>query len=282
MGGYNIKKHKDEIITHIIKCVVWLPIASLLALIGAIIKTILDAYRNSEYSNNNIVILGLISCVISILSIIINLISIKRKKEISNKENTKQENGVVPINNFRINSVVDELLFTDRINIKSTLHYEMTANEDNIEYFEKELTWSGKKYYGTKLLRANGDYELEMFDSTESIHKYRVNFHNQIKCQDKLSFDLETEVSDDELKMLPISAYMVKHQIDELTIRVVVPLNCIKNVKKAIYLDMHRQLPVGNPIPLRKKMIAGKECYEFTVQNPTISHRYFIEWEFTN
>lgn len=283
---YNIKEHKDEIITHIIKNLVWLPIAAIIPIVYQIVKTLLEKYKDDI--NNYLVILVAISLIMSLISIVITIYlyrkNIDNKKQNDAVDNNENQNIIVPINNFRITSVDCELCFenADRTDITSTLSYEMIANSDGIEYFEKELIWTGKTYIGTDLVESNGNYKLELFDSNNSIHKYRIYFSEPLKCQDKVSFKLVTKVSDDNLSMQPINSYTVKHQIDNLVIRVVAQPNCIKNVKRSTYADMSRQLPIGKSSRITKKMIARRECYEATFPTPTISHRCFIEWEFTN
>lgn len=285
---YKISEHKDEIITHIIKNAIWLPIASLvpifLSFVGNIIK-----------NGNNIDKFTIIALSASVgMSIISISVSLKIKKHNSNESSNDRESEesvescadapnnlkITPITNVRIESVDTELNFESRTSIVSTLTYNMIANEDDVKYFEKELIWSGKEYNGTKLIDKDGNYELELFDSNDSIHKYRVKFLDNKNRQEKIYFKLETKVGDSGCTMQPISSYMVKHQIDSLTIRVVVPPNLIKNVKKSIYADMARQVPIGERKMVVKRTIAGRECYEVTIPNPTILYRYFLEWEF--
>lgn len=284
---YKISEHKDEIITHIIKNIIWLPIVSLvpifLSFVGNVIK-----------NGNNIDTFTIIALSVSVIMSIISLmVSLKIKKQNFNGSYNEEETvescaevsnnlKITPITNVRIKSVDTELNFESRTSIVSTLTYNMVANEDDVKYFEKELIWSGKEYNGTKLIDKDGNYELELFDSNDSIHKYRVNFLDNKYCQDKIYFKLETKVGDSTCTMQPISSYMVKHQIDSLTIRVVVPPNLIKNVKSSIYADISRQIPIGKSINVPKKIIARKEFYEITIPNPTMLYRYFLEWEFIN
>lgn len=285
MGGYNIREHKDEIITHVIKNLVWFPIAAIIPIAYQIAKALLMQYNNI---NNHLVILVVISLIVSISSIVITIFFYRKsnhnKSQDVDENNNKSENNILPINNFRITSVDCELCFedTERKDITCTLSYDMVANSDGVEYFEKELIWTGTKYLNTELTEANGNYKLELFNSNDSIHKYRICFPEPLKCQDRVTFKLITKVSDDNLSMQPFNSYTVKHQINSLIIRVVALPNCIKNVKKSIYADMTRQLPIGNSSRINKKMIARQECYEASFPNPTISHRCFVEWEFTN
>lgn len=273
---YKLAEHKDEIITHIIKNLVWLPIVNVIPIVFSLVYN----FMLQEPTMNWIIIVSLLlSLFISITSIILSLAF--KGREINGRKQVPDRNAIVPLTNFRINLIETELNFEDRTKIVSTLNYKMTANEDNIEYFEKELVWTGKDYNGTNLIEKNGNYELELFDSSDSMHKYRVKFLDTISRQDVIKFKLQTDVCDSTCSMLPISSYMVKHQIDQLVIRVVVPPNCIKNVKRSIYADMFRQVKIGQPQKVNKKVIGGKDCYEITINNPTILYRYFLEWEFT-
>ncbi len=282
MSKYNIRDHKDEIITHVIKNLVWIPIAASMPIIYHIAQMLLIQYSNM---NNYTIILAIISLIISIISIVLTIYQYRKNNYSKSQENDicENKNCIVPINNFRITSVDCELCFEniERNDITSTLSYDMIANSDGIEYFEKELIWTGETYINTDLIESNGNYKLELFDSNNSIHKYRIYFSEPLKCQDRVTFKLVTKVSDSNLSMQPINSYTVKHQIDNLIIRVVAPPNCIKNVKRSMYADMTRQLPIGESTNIQKKTIARKECYETTFPTPTISHRCFVEWEFT-
>lgn len=281
---YKLSEHKNEIITHIIKNLIWLPIASIIPIISTIVFKIIN--------NKDIEIITIIMLFIStIFSAIALVFVIKLKKDLLNGNNNLNtntddikdviEDKIIPLINFRINSIDIELDFEDRVNIISTLNYKMTANEDDIDYFEKELIWTGKDYHGTTMTQANGNYELELFDSNDSLHKYRVNFLEPIKKQDLIKFELKTKVSDSNRTMQPFSSYMVKHQVDNLTLRVTAPPHCITNVKQATYIDLYRQVQVGTSRKVIKRTIGGKECYEVQIPNPTLAYRYFLEWEFT-
>lgn len=283
MNKYNINEHKDEIITDLIKKLIWVPIAAIAPVVYKIIQTLLEQYNNVD---RRIFILVALSFMLSVTSIVITVLLYRKNNKVKtqdDKDNDENQNNVLPINNFHIQSVDCELCFEnkERTNITCTLSYNMVAISDGVEYFEKELIWTGKTYISTELVEANGDYKLQLFDSNDAIHKYRIYFQEPLKSQDQVSFKLITKVSDDNLSMQPINSYTVKHQIDNLILRVVCKPKCIKNVKRAIYTDISRQLPVGKPSAIAKKMIAGNECYETVFANPTISYRHFIEWEFT-
>ncbi|MBR1691865.1 MAG: hypothetical protein IJ711_03705, partial [Lachnospiraceae bacterium] len=182
MSRYRISEHKDEIITHIIKNLIWLFVASIVSVLCTIC-TMLYKLIISGNVDYYIIILTAISVLFSLCTFIFSYIC-KR-----GKANTEE---ALPIPNFRIKKVECELLFEDRKNLVSSVTYEMIANKDDIEYFEKELMWTGKGYSGTVLKETNGDYQFEIDDSNDAMHKYRIKFRNQIKCQDVIKFTLET------------------------------------------------------------------------------------------
>lgn len=264
---YKIKDHIGEIITYIIQNLLWLPMTNTVPLIFSFIY---GCFKKEILMNTAVWFSLILSIIISILTF-----SFIIYKNLSNKK-------ISPITDFHIKNIITELNFTDRENIISSVDYEMIVNNENVEFFEKELIWTGKDYYGTDLVSKNGNYELELFDSNDSFHRYRVNFLDGVRIQDLVNFKLETKVRDSNHSMLPISSYMVKHQIDNLIIRVVVPPGCIKNVKKAVYADINRQVPIGEKEIVTREVIAGKDCYSINIPTPTLLYRFFLEWDFTD
>lgn len=267
---YNIREHKDEIITHIIKSLIWLVITSLISVAITVLKFI----KNDPTLLLIFLYIGLGA---NIILFVYNIISLIQALKNSNKTSS-----ITPLTDFRITCVETELDFTDREHVVSTLFYDMIAIGDSVEYFEKEMIWTGDKIQDTTIEQDNKDCELKLFNSDNSLRKYRIVFKSKLARQEPIHFKLKTLASDNQHMMLPISSYMVKHQIDKLIIRVVAPPNLLKNVKKSIYADLSRQIQIGQSEEVPLKVIAQKDCYEITIDNPTLLYRYFLEWEFTN
>lgn len=281
MSGYDIKKHKDEIITSIIQNLIWIPVVAIVTIILNVIKSLYNNFTTANKLPEYIIILAIIAIILSAVSIFFCFsLYIKNKKQQKTSSNNET---IAPIitTNVRIENVSAELLFKTREDIESSLEYHLIANEDNVEYFEKEIIWTGKEYHDTELIEKDGNYEFKLLNNNETLHTYRVNFLDKIHISDQMNFKILTKVSDTDHSMLPINSYMVKHQINSLIIRVVTPKGLIKNVWGSVYIDLYRKIKVGNSVSVQKREIGHQEYYEITFPTPTITHRYCIEWEFT-
>lgn len=280
--SYDISKHKDEIITGIIKNLVWVPIAAIIPVVWGLIKTLSKNLLESKYLTFSNILAG-IAIVISLACIFI-LLKIRffkgKRKPAEDSEST--HNDVIPLTDFRINSIVAEMHIKDNNDIISTLDYELTANKDDLQFFQKSVLWTGDKYNGTKLKSSNStDYTFHDMGGNDGYHIYQVRFNKEVKCLDKIEFTLETSVSDSNHQMQPFYGYCVKHQVDKLTLRVVAPPNMIRNIRQNICWDWERLMNVGEPKTVSKEVIGGNEVYQIEVHNPTLLYKYFLEWEFT-
>ncbi len=277
--NYQISEHKDEIITSIVKNLVWLPIAATIPLIWKLIQLLFkNTSLNNIFTFSNI--LAVVAIAISIATVVIVIKLKKGKPETPKKEDL---DPLKPITDLRINKLEAEFHIKSSDKIISTLDYNITANIDGLQHFIKPILWTGDKYNGTKLIEKDSPcYTLHDKGVNDGYHICEVNFNKEIKCQDKIRFKLQTEVSDTNCKMQPFYGYTVKHQIDKLILRVVIEPNKIHNVRKSICWDWERQMAVETPKLLSKKIIGDNEVYEVEIPNPTLLYKYFIEWEFTN
>ena len=286
MSRYNIRKYKDEIITHIIKNLIWIPIAATIPLVTKLVNILRDNIGNqSQYITfSNILIV--ISILLSMASIITCIFILKREKEKSNTEM-----NIVPSNNlneeiscdYRFSSIIAELTFDDdRKNITSTVDYKMTVLAESVTELKRDIIWSGSKYNGTKIVNKNGDYDLIDSDRNHSPYPYTIIFNSEKKRGDIIEFKTETSVVDENLDMLPQYSFMVKYQIDKLIIRVIAPRNMLKNVKKSIYADRSKEICIETPKTITEDRVRNLVRYTYEITNPTLLYNYFVEWEFTN
>lgn len=282
MSKYNLNEHKDEIITHIIKNLIWFPIAATIPLVIKLINILNVNIKNkSEYITfSNILIM--FSILLSITSIIISFSILKNKEKHASKEISSGEKEELSFD-YRFSSIIAELTFDDnRKNITSTVDYKMTVLAESVKELKREIIWSGSKYNGTKITRKNGDYELIDSDRTNSPYPYSIVFDSEKKRGDKIEFTTETHVIDEDLEMMPHYSFMAKYQIDKLVIKVVAPNNIIKNVKKSVYADRAKEICIEHPKKIEADPVRDLVRYTFEISNPTLLYNYFIEWEFTN
>lgn len=286
MKKFNISEHKDEIILHIIKNLIWIPIAAIIPLVNKLLNILRDnIIIHSEYITfSNILIV--ISVLLSAISIITSIYLLKKNNKAINKEvnSEKIDNKKEEIScDYRFSSIVAELTFDDnRKNITSTIAYKMTVLAESVNELKRDIVWSGSKYNGTKLTNKNGDYELLDSDRNHSPYPYSIVFNSEKKRGDKIEFTTETSVVDENLDMLPQYSFMAKYQIDKLIIRVIAPRNMIKNVKKSVYADRAKGICIESPQGIGAEYVRNLVRYTYEITNPTLLYNYFIEWEFTN
>ncbi len=283
MKKYNISDHKDEIITDIIKNLIWVPIAAIIPLgnklINILYSNITDESKYITFSN----ILIIICMLLSAFSIIfcINIFK-KYNKDLTKTESEKNSTDEA-LFDFRFSSIVAEFTFDDdRRNITSTIDYKMTVLSESVTELKRNLIWSGSEYNGTKLIYMNGDYELVDSDRKHSPYPYTILFNSEKKRGDIIELKTETTVKDGNLDMIPMYSFMAKYQIDTLIIRVIAPKGMIKNVKKSIYADRAKEIVVKKPECINGESIRNLVRYSYKIENPTLFYNYFIEWEFTN
>lgn len=295
---YKLSEHKDEIITALINNIIWVPVTLLAPSAVKIAKTLVEKIlTNESFEISTLIdIFSIIGIVFSIVVFICDYIFKYKKKnkkenpqDDSNSDSDSDQNnsnsvikGLEPIENFRIKSLDAEFFIKSEKEMISTLDYCLVAKKDGIEYFEKDFIWTGKECHGIELVDpSNSNYELVVTSKNNSYCTYRVLFNEEIKHQNELKFKLKTTVSDEGKTMMPYYAYTVKHQIDVLRLRVVVNRNSIRRVKHSVYLDALRELKVGESTEIKRKIVGNYDCYEISINNPTLLYRYFIEWEFT-
>lgn len=265
--GYDISAHKDEIITDVIKKLAWVPIAAVIPVVWELVKFISkNVVEKTIFSVTNLLAVALIAEILGSIWIVVHY---------------KRKYRVVPLTDFRIESIIAEMQIKSREAFVSTLHYDLVPNKDGLKSFKKSILWTGGKYNGTSLTSANGPYTFNDLGGNDGYHTYEVKFNESIKCQDPIRFVLETSVSDVGHQMQPIYGYSVKHQIDRLVLRVVAPPNVIHDVEKYACWDMGRLMKVGEKEIVTKERVGGNEVYEVEIQNPTLLCKFFLEWEFT-
>lgn len=271
---YKISKYKDEIITYVIKNLIWAPIAAIIPIGFALWKNILLNIKKSEkfFTTTNILI------ILSITIMVILFILLK----INNNPNIYNGKNDLLFSKFRAKKMEAELYFENRENLTSKVTYQMNVLSNGVSEIKRSITWTGSEYISTTIENTNEDYSL--FDSNRkfSPHIIKILFNSEKNRGDFVRFTTNTRVSDKNHEMTPHYSFMVKYQIDELILHIVVPKNLVKNVKKAIYADVAREILIEKPTIIIGETIGNFVRYTYKVENPTFLYNYFIEWEFTN
>ncbi len=273
-----MKKNKiidyfEQIKVNIISNIVWYIITSIIADIALLVPLVVKIIKNSTIPLYAYILAGVS---IALLIIIIVLLTILLMRNSSDKKASLELD-------FKFSSITAEMTFDDnRKDITSSIDYKMQVLANEISELKRQLIWTGSEYHGTKLVQKNGNYEVEDSTRTSSPYPYCIKFNEKKKRGAIVEFKTETSVTDGNLSMFPVYSFMVKYQIDVLTLRIIAPKGMIKNVKKVVYADSGREVCVEEPIELEGETIRNLVRYTYTIPNPVLLYHYFIEWEFTN
>lgn len=297
MKKYSIQKHIDEIKTNIISNILWYIISLLIGNIALWIPLIQGVYNVVHKSGNTIplyayILAGasilLLTAIILFLILVIRNDSLKKERDIddsSQKVNDASSNNDysdIPLD-YKFSSIIAEMTFDDnRVDIESTIDYKMLVLKDGVNELKRQLIWSGSEYIRTELVERNGNYSLDDSERALSPFPYIIKFNENKKCGDRVEFKTRTLVKDGNMSMIPMYSFMVKYQIDKLTLRIIAPKDMIKNVKKVVYADSAREICVEESKEIYGETIRDLVRYTFEIKNPALLYNYFIEWEFTN
>ena len=277
---YKINEHKDELITDLLKKLIWVPIAAIVPIVSSLIKVLynnIKANASSIFTPTNILIA--VSIIFSIISI---CISLRKQKKRHRKDKDSVLNMPSEIEaDFRFNSITATLTFDDRININSEIAYDMVVISDNVSEIKKDVIWTGTEYNGTTLVEPSEGYELVESRKTNSPYEYTIFFDSEKKRGDCIRLKTRTCVKDTNKEMKSIYSFMAKYQIDTLKIVVVAPKGLLRNVKGSVYADRSQNILVEAPKTVFTETIGNLKRYTYEINNPTFLYNYFIEWDFT-
>lgn len=158
----------------------------------------------------------------------------------------------------------------------------MNVLSNGISEVKRNITWTGSEYIQTTISNTNGDYSLVDSNRKFSPHTIKILFNSEKNNGDFVRFTTNTKVLDTKHEMAPHYSFMVKYQIDELVLHIVAPANLIKNVKKAVYADVAKEIMVEKPTILPCENVGNLVRYTYRIPTPTFLYNYFIEWEFTD
>lgn len=281
MKGYCIKEHRDEIVTHIIKQLIWVPIAAVIPMVGTLLKII---YNNIVSGHDNVwsTLLSVASTIISI-NCSVYIFRRNKKRELADEpEDMKASEEPEIVSKYKFSSVSAEMIFNTREDIISTIDYKMIILQDGVSELSRDLIWTGTTYNGTKLIQKNGNYDLIDSTRARSPYNYTIVLNEEKKPGEQIEFKTETSVTDGKCDMTPVYSFMVKYQIDELKLCIIAPKDLIKNVKSVVYADRSREIQVSPKKAIRCENVGNLRKYVYEIKNPNLLYNYFMEWEFTS
>ena len=168
--------------------------------------------------------------------------------------------------------------------IEYTMKYDGYATKSGIDYFEKQLTWSGTKYLSTSLIHKNIEAFMDdnIGNRNNSPYIFKVCFEEDININDKIKFTTKTLLSDENKCMIPISAFCVKYPIDELVLQLSAPIGLLHTVSRKCYKDDSRQKLLHSSKNVDQQEINGFKHYTFITFEPKPWSYYALEWEFSD
>lgn len=268
---WKFTEHKDEIITSIVKNFIWGIIATCASLLTLVLKNVFIYISKGILSAFDIV---------TIILLIFALICLS----IEQKSLKPQDKSYELFKQFHAKEMEAELYFESRESLLSRITYQLTVSSPNpIDSIHRSLTWTGNQYNGTTLIDTNGNYTIEDSVRKASPYEFVINFNEAKTNGSFIKFTTETSVSDDDHDMNPHYSFMIKYQIDRLTLHITVPtkLNLIKNVRASVYADVAREIIVKQPTTVIGERVGSFTRYTYTFESPTFLHNYFLEWDFT-
>lgn len=214
-----------------------------------------------------------VSVIISITSIILNLLTVIKRK------NKPQFPAIKP--EIMYDKVRTELFFQDRENISCIREVRFKVLCEKMEYIRKQFTWTGKGYNGTFIEPEFEDkYSVEWNVRVFPPQIYDVIFKEPKKKGDFVHYAVRNELTDSEEGMIPVLSHYITSPTKKLELVVTVPKGMIKQANFVEYVDAEGKATIGDKIPIEVKHIGNLDVYEYQKKNPELLHRYKIEWEF--
>lgn len=275
---YEIKEHKDEIITNTLQNLIWIPILALVSLVWNLLKL---AYNKILDFDDYIILIIIVATAttLSLVSIVIFIITHIKNIGIQNKIKKIDEIAL----DYKFTNVTAELILDkERKNIRSIISYDMVVLAKKLKLIKRQITWSGSIYKGTSIIEGEEYCRIIDSDRSTSPYPYQIKFFQELNLGDNVSFTTQTLVSDEEKIMMPLYVFFVKHQIENLTLRIIAPEKMIKNVTHAIYADTSKEICVDEPKNIVGEKIDNLVRYTYNIQSPVLQYNYFLEWEFTD
>ena len=156
--------------------------------------------------------------------------------------------------------------------------------KDGIRRIKKLMTWTGSSYNGV-ILNTNcsdNDITLRECNSTELPYTYEIIFDQEKKIGDTFRYEVNVSLNDEKKVMEPYLAHKVKNKIDNLSIKLVVPKNLVKDVVKTVYADLEMKTLVDKKSIEAETVNSEDDQVKYTVniEKPNVNYTYAIEWKF--
>lgn len=193
-----------------------------------------------------------------------------------------QLDSIVSPNEIKNKKVIVTLVFESRETIYCDREAEFIVECETLKQINRKLLWTGSSYDGSSLLKSNGNYKLRDLQSKNSPYNYVLEFGEEKKKGDVVSYKIRSNVKDQEHIMYPYLAHIVNQRVDYLEIKILTKPNIIKNVKKIVYADTKMEVKFSEIPNIEFEKEDEFESYKFSIEDPNLFYSYCLEWEFEN
>lgn len=176
------------------------------------------------------------------------------------------------------------ICFSNRVLISTKEHVKGVSQIADYKEMDEEVYWTGTSFDGVKI---DGEgVSVEDFQNRESPYCYRISFDDTKKMGDVFDYTTIVDVKDETKQMHPHFAYNVKHPLEKLVLKVVVPSEekFLENVtyKRYADLDMTIQYDEASERSVQMEYNESQTIYYVEIEHPDLFYTYSLEWDFIN
>lgn len=179
-------------------------------------------------------------------------------------------------------TIQSTLTFSESGSIINTHEVDGIVNIEELDRFEKRITWTGCTYDKTTLIGDASDPDLRIEEKPE-----RLPYSFDIVCKDKrrknqsFTYVLSTEVKDEKKIMDPHFAFMVMHKTESLTLQIKIKPKEIENVVLSVYADLRMEVKISSSA-IQPQQSDDFLLYSVSQKDPNVNYTYAIEWRWKN
>lgn len=174
--------------------------------------------------------------------------------------------------------IESELFFKNREDISYFSRYDILALKEITE-MKRSHDWSGD-YISEPIIESPCNHEIEKCKDVNSIKTTIIKFEVPLQKNERTSFKLKYELGDSLRKMNTYIGHLVKNPTEKVILRLCVPPNLVKSVKKCVYADAFAQINLSQPQIITPKAIGDIIVYEWEIESPSLLYYYRISWDF--
>ncbi len=172
-----------------------------------------------------------------------------------------------------------ELHFKTRENIAYSSNYNISALKE-ISEMKRSHNWTGD-YISSPILESAHNHKVELCKDASPLTTAKIIFDVPLEKNQPTTFKLKYELGDSSKIMQPMIGHLVRNPTERIILRLCVPNDMVKGVKRCVYADSFAQINLSQPQIIHCKIIGNNDVYEWVIDNPSLLYYYRISWEFT-